>query len=32
VSPGRQRVNALVGAGRDLLVITDAGRVIVVRG
>jgi hypothetical protein len=32
VSLGRQNVTALVGAGRDLLVITDAGRVIVVRG
>ena len=32
VSLGRQSVNALVGAGRDLLVITNAGRVIVVHG
>jgi hypothetical protein len=32
VSLGRQRVTALVGAGRDLLAITDAGRVLVVRG
>jgi hypothetical protein len=32
VSLGRQTVNTLVGAGRDLLVITDAGRVIVVHG
>jgi hypothetical protein len=32
VSLGRQNVTALVGAGRDLLVITNAGRVIVVHG
>jgi len=32
VSVGRQSVNTLVGGGRDLLAITDAGRVIVVRG
>jgi len=32
VSLGRQNVNTLVGAGRDLLAITDTGRVIVVHG
>jgi hypothetical protein len=32
VSLGRQNITALVGAGRDLLVITHAGRVIVVHG
>jgi hypothetical protein len=32
LSLGRQRVNKLVGAGRNLLAITETGRVIVVRG
>jgi hypothetical protein len=32
VSLGAQAIHALFGAGRDLLVITDLGRVIVVRG
>ena len=32
VSLGRQSIDAILGAGRDLLAITDTGRVIVVRG
>ena len=32
ISLGRQSVSTIVGAGRDLLVVTEIGRVIVVRG